>query len=227
MGPTNLNKLETGVHDAAATADAAVAKPASPSSGDGLFWNGSAWVNSKISDASIAAGAAIQASKLASYPSSAAKYLAGDGSWPSLGAYISNYVPVLTASVTNPTMGSGANQMSRYTQVGKFVHYYGLIIFGGGGGAAAGSGLYQVSLPVTAVAAISDSFIGECQLADSSTSHYLPTANAALQASNGSYFLISYTDAYPVGSLLNVSNAAPWTWAANDGIRWNVFYEAA
>lgn len=80
-GPTNLNKLELGLQAAAVIADAAIPKPSSPAANDGLVWNGSAWINAKILDAHIAAGAAIAASKIAGYPSDGTKFLRGDGSW--------------------------------------------------------------------------------------------------------------------------------------------------
>jgi hypothetical protein len=41
---TNLNKIEQGIYDAHVTADGAIQKPAGPSVGDALVWNGSSWV---------------------------------------------------------------------------------------------------------------------------------------------------------------------------------------
>ncbi|HEY2371969.1 MAG TPA: hypothetical protein VGH82_05430 [Gaiellaceae bacterium] len=59
-----MNHLETGVQAAAATADAAIPKPSSPSSNDGLVFNGTSWVNAKLVDANVSASAAIAYSKL-------------------------------------------------------------------------------------------------------------------------------------------------------------------
>ena len=59
-----MNHLETGVSNATTTAEAAIPKPASPASNDGLVWNGSTWVNAKLVNANIDPAAAIAYSKL-------------------------------------------------------------------------------------------------------------------------------------------------------------------
>ncbi len=88
LNATRMGHIEDGIEatatvaDAAFTvADAAIPAPASPSTSDGLFWNGSAWVADTIDNAKIAADAAIAISKLAGYPSDSAVFLRGDGSW--------------------------------------------------------------------------------------------------------------------------------------------------
>lgn len=59
------------------------------------------------------------------------------------------YTPVLTASTTNPTLGTGAVVTGSYCVIGDMVHYIAYIKFGTSG-VSAGSGEYYVSLPVSA-----------------------------------------------------------------------------
>ena len=60
-----------------------------------------------------------------------------------------SYTPALTASVSDPTLGSGSSTSGFYIVDGKLVTVWSGIIFGSSG-AAAGSGTYRVSLPVAA-----------------------------------------------------------------------------
>ena len=59
----------------------------------------------------------------------------------------SDWVPVLTAVTTNPTLGTGSSATGRYTENGKLVQGWARILFGTSG-TAAGSGEYRISLPV-------------------------------------------------------------------------------
>lgn len=58
------------------------------------------------------------------------------------------WTPALTASTTNPTLGSGSSAVGRYVQNGTTVIGWAHIAFGSSG-TNAGSGTYRVSLPVT------------------------------------------------------------------------------
>jgi hypothetical protein len=58
------------------------------------------------------------------------------------------YTPALTATTTNPTLGSGSTATGRYTVRGDTVEAECYLAFGSG--MNAGSGNYLVSLPVTA-----------------------------------------------------------------------------
>lgn len=60
-----------------------------------------------------------------------------------------DWTPVLTASGTDPTLGTGSLQEGRFTQIGKLVSFTAAIHFGSSG-VNKGSGFYFVSLPVTA-----------------------------------------------------------------------------
>lgn len=64
-----------------------------------------------------------------------------------LGLGFAAYTPALTATTTNPTLGTASVQSGRYFQIGKFVIANFAIKFGTAG-AVAGSGAYRISLPV-------------------------------------------------------------------------------
>lgn len=66
---------------------------------------------------------------------------------PILGAGTA-WTPALTASVSNPTLGTGSSTTGVYFRLGRLVIAYGRVLFGTSG-AAAGSGTYQLSMPVT------------------------------------------------------------------------------
>ena len=67
----------------------------------------------------------------------------------SIGAAYETWTPTLTASTTNPTLGTGSSQTGRYGRVNKSVYGQGQISFGTAG-VAAGNGFYYISIPVTA-----------------------------------------------------------------------------
>lgn len=136
------------------------------------------------------------------------------------------YTPVLTASTTNPTLGTGSSATGewRYIDNGDWVIAQGRIAFGTSG-VVAGSGTYRISLPKTAGTFSNGAetlwITGKMILKDSSAS----------AVSVGS-LNISNTVASPGGEITNVTggganqitNAFPWTWAASDEIYWHVIY---
>ena len=83
----------------------------------------------------------------------------GLGTWTS-------YTPALTASGTNPTLGSGSTATGKYNQIGKTVFGWAKIQFGTSG-VAAGSGILRISLPIAAASA-EDQACGAGILTDSS-----------------------------------------------------------
>lgn len=60
----SLNHMETGISDAATTADAAIAAPATKPTNGVLYWDGSAWKDALLVNANVDAAAAIAYSKL-------------------------------------------------------------------------------------------------------------------------------------------------------------------
>jgi hypothetical protein len=133
-----------------------------------------------------------------------------------IGAAWETYTPTLTASTTNPTLGTGSSVSGRYGQVNKIVCGQGQINFGSAG-VVAGSGFYFVSLPITAQS--SGKVIGQFQFYDASASAvYIGT----LISDTTTRSLMYYNNPASV-----TTNAAPFVWAANDFIRYTFQYEAA
>lgn len=134
------------------------------------------------------------------------------------------YVPALTAATTNPTLGTGSTQAGFYYRLGDWIIGEARIRFGSSG-AAAGTGLYAISLPITANATFHDigggtgiaSPIGSGALRDNSSLSasrpcvpYLQTATSArLLTSNGS-----------------VDEVTPWgvAWANSDALNIQFMY---
>jgi hypothetical protein len=134
-----------------------------------------------------------------------------------IGAVWETWTPALTASTTNPTLGTGSSITGRYGRIQKTVFGNVTILFGSSG-VAAGTGFYFVSLPVTAQSNTPP--VGSGWLLDSSTSLLRQvevtldtTSRVALWIDNSTNFAVSATN--------------PWTWAASDQIRFNFVYEAA
>ena len=133
-----------------------------------------------------------------------------------IGAAWETYTPTLTASTTNPTLGTGSSASGKYGRVNKIVCGQGQINFGSSG-VSAGSGFYFVSLPITALA--SGQVIGQFQFYDSSSGNvYLGTVISDTTTRGIMYYGAPSTV---------VTNSTPFTWAANDFIRYTFQYEAA
>ena len=88
---------------------------------------------------------------------------AGFGTWAS-------WTPSLTASVTNPTLGTGSVAAGRYVQNGKVVTAVAYFAFGTSG-VSAGSGGYRCSLPVNAVSYTQSFAAGSGAFIDVSTAN--------------------------------------------------------
>lgn len=133
----------------------------------------------------------------------------------SAGLVWEDWTPTLTALTTNPTLGTGSTANGRFMRVGGLVVAEARIAFGTSG-TAAGSGGYRVSLPVDAARATA---LGSGFLSDSSTGN-IRVCSVVRAALNVSAARLLVTDA-------EVTNAAPWAWAASDTITVNFMYEAA
>lgn len=135
----------------------------------------------------------------------------------SIGAAWETWTPALTASTTNPTLGTGSTTTGRYGRINKTVFGNCRIIFGTSG-VNAGSGFYFVSLPVTAQA--SGVMSGYGYIFDSSTGLVRHTAVVLDSTTRVSLYLENATN-YAVAA------TNPWTWAASDQISFYFEYEAA
>ena len=130
------------------------------------------------------------------------------------------YTPSLTASTTNPTLGSGGSflQDGSYYRLGFLVYGHALLRFGTSG-ASAGSGTYRISLPQTSTMT-SGQPIGQAWMQDENTG---ARQVAIVVAANASYVELQINAA---SGYTGVTNAAPWTWAASDFINVSYFYTA-
>ena len=202
---------------------AAIPAPASPSTNDGLFWNGTGWVADTITNAKIDAAAAIDYSKL-NLAGSIVNADIATGAAIALsklaGAYTS-YTPTWTSTATAPAIGN-ATVSAWYIQIGKLVHAYGKIVFGSS--STFGTGDYRFALPVTAAGRATFIRVG-------TSSSYDNSANAE---HDGSIWLvttttmgITYPATWPSGTQTGIGSVSPWTWAQDDQILWTITYEAA
>jgi len=133
-----------------------------------------------------------------------------------IGAAWETYTPTLTASTTNPTLGTGSSAAGKYGRVNKLVYGQGQINFGSAG-VSAGSGFYFVSLPITALT--SGQVIGQFQIYDSSAAAvYLGTVISDTTSRGIMYYGAPATV---------VTNSTPMVWAASDFIRYTFQYEGA
>jgi hypothetical protein len=115
------------------------------------------------------------------------------------------YTPVLTASTTNPTMGSGAVANGWYHLNGRCMDVWFNMTFGSG--MNPGSGIYSVSYPpgYSKTTGFPDLDVGSVRLVDISGGTY---NHASVIGSTGMFF------EYANGTL--VTNSSPWTWAQGD-----------
>ena len=142
----------------------------------------------------------------------------------SIGAAWETWTPALTASTTNPTLGTASVVAGKYTRINKLIVANFSITFGTSG-VNAGSGTYRISVPVNAVGTqvFQQNELGSVLLRDSSTQN---TMMCHAYLTDVSYLILAYPGTYG-GILANVTNAAPWTWAASDTLSGQIIYEAA
>lgn len=139
------------------------------------------------------------------------------GTGTSLGAWTA-YTPTLTASTTNPTLGTGSTASGAYCQIGKVVHYRARIIFGTSG-VAAGSGFYYVSLPVASTGSLQ---FGFARITDSSASKVF-LGHAVFNSSS----IVAIRVQQDSTGEAAVQNGTPFTWAASDEIIIEGTYQAS
>ena len=133
------------------------------------------------------------------------------------------YTPVLTATTTNPTLGTGSTASARYQRQYGVVAYQGIIQFGTSG-TAAGTGDYRISLPVTAQTGITNRRLGTVTAYDNSTAE-VNVAVAYLVSSTTAGVL--YASGHPKGAIAYYGASTPISWAASDAIEFTLTYEAA
>ena len=128
------------------------------------------------------------------------------------------FTPTLTASTTNPTMGTGAERYGWYTySPGQTITYDFFIKFGTS--PSAGTGSYAISIPITAANQFAGGHpsVGTVMMADASAGSF--TVNAGYIGNGATTLAI-------VGSA-PVTAVFPWAWAAGDYIAGTIVYPAA
>lgn len=124
-----------------------------------------------------------------------------------------NWTPTLTASTTNPTIGSGT-LTGRYVAVGKLVIASVYIAFASDSNA--GSGVWRISFPVTPTNVTL--ITGSWSINDVGTNNF----SGAVRYSGATFVTFPYE-----GSPFYVSHNYPMTWANGDTLRATWIYEAA
>ena len=138
-----------------------------------------------------------------------------------LGDEPATWTPALTSTGTAPTMGSGAVADGLYTQQNHLAEVWFDIAFGSG--MAAGSGNYQVSLPVNiAPGALDYMAVGHGMIYDDSLDdpwqaqfHMLPGAPSIVR--------LAYAG---LGGQDWATGSGPFTWAQDDRIVGHLTYPA-
>jgi hypothetical protein len=154
------------------------------------------------------------------YETDTNRYISYDGStWRVINQNgATSYTPVLTANTGNPVLGTGSSVTGRYLlHGGNLCTYWGNINFGTSG-VSAGTGQYFVSLPVAASGSTVGPTVGSAVLRDISGS--------VIQSATSYLFSSATTISLVYGGNV-VTNASPWTWAAQDYIAWSLTYETA
>lgn len=128
------------------------------------------------------------------------------------------YTPVLTASTTNPTLGTGATVNGSWTRSGRTVTVNGNFVFGTG--ATAGSGTYRISLPVTAKTLSGGFHVGAAFGNDTSANNGVDGVSRI--GAGGGW---DKAELMLFNVLVTATN--PFTWAATDIISFTITYEAA
>lgn len=131
----------------------------------------------------------------------------------------STYAPTWT----NLTVGNGT-LVSKYVQMGKFVHFYGSLTFGS---TSAISGAVSLTLPATASSnyLANASTIGTMNAIDAGTASYIGFARIAGTTASMELQVVGTASTY--GSTTNMSSTVPFTWGTADILLWDVRYEVA
>ena len=136
---------------------------------------------------------------------------------------VQTYTPALTATVTDPVIGTGgarAGSFGRYWRNENRITAEIGICFGSTG-ASAGSGIYIISLPVPqrTPVGVEGVALGNGGIYDTSAGAWRAVTCVR---STDTTFNVYYESANTV-----ITNNAPWTWAAGDQISLQITYEAA
>lgn len=133
------------------------------------------------------------------------------------GSAWTTYTPTLTATSSNPGMGSSPTRQGRYWRVGRTVTCEVILKFGSS--PSAGSGFYEVSLPVTARTQTVGRRTGTSYCYDNSANEFFDGICFLNSGETGKVRL-------SIDSSV-VQNNVPFTFAASDELGFTITYEAA
>lgn len=129
-----------------------------------------------------------------------------------------SFTPSLTATTTNPTLGTGGSVQSEWTIFnGKYCIYRGTWLFGTAS-VNAGSGQYLISLPFTAGASGSTGV--------SAVGSFLARDTSVPQLYGGVCYIAANANTMSFVSSASglITSTSPFTWAASDYLSWDITY---
>lgn len=133
------------------------------------------------------------------------------------------YTPTLTASTTDPNVGSTGSIVGWFHRAGPLVHVWVRVLFDGSG-VDPGSGIFIVSLPVAAdttihnvgVGGATGSAVGSGVIRDDGTAGNSSTVVPTLRTASAVMF--------KGAGFASVTHDSPFTWAAGDRISFHATY---
>lgn len=133
--------------------------------------------------------------------------------WVQLGsAGAMTYTPSVTATGTNPTLGTGSSRVGWYTVDSGFCTFS-AVITAGSSGFSGGSGGWIISLPVAAASGAGNLALEGWAIDSSATQRYLIKGLTSSGASTAAIYSVVSGAA---GQMTNVTASAPFTLAVND-----------
>lgn len=141
---------------------------------------------------------------------------------------VQSYTPDLTASVTNPTLGTGGFITGRYIEIFDFIFTWGEFRFGTAG-INQGSGTFEVSLPFPAATIAppdggsgNGPQLGISRVWDNSSGSTRTSHSVQLRTTTRIMFSVRF-DSGAGGRALGSGN--PFAWDLQDGINWFAKYK--
>lgn len=143
-----------------------------------------------------------------------------------------DYVPVLTAATTNPSLGTGGSLVGKYYTVFDQVYTWGEFRFGSG--ASVGSGIYRISLPFPAktLLGVNNPFDSPVPCGNGVVFSSAADANRQPVLTNlGSADFLVFTIRMGLAvASRGVSHNIPFAWSGapapgGDGIQWSARYQ--
>lgn len=132
------------------------------------------------------------------------------------------FLPVLTATTTNPTLGTGSIRKSWYVVHDDVMVDYCFFVQFGTSGAAAGSGQYQISLPLPAAVLMGTA-------APEAYGSGLVRDNSAVNVVQATWYIPGTLNTVVVGYAMDstINQAGPFAWANQDYLAGSIRYRMA